>query len=132
MSLFAPTLDGPIVDESALPALLEAFYDRVRRDALFRPCFDRAEEDWLAQVKRLGDSWSAMMRNGGRWICIPTPLHSGKDLAITASMFERWRALWRQVTAEMLPPAAAAAMQIRSRRISVRLQRALGLYIPEA
>lgn len=130
MPLIAPF--APAVDETALPALLDAFYDRVRRDPLFRPSFDQAEENWLAQVRRLADSWSSMMLNGGRWICIPIPIRSENGPAITASMFERWGALWRQVTAEMLSPIAAALMQVRSRRISVRLQRALGLRVAEA
>ena len=130
MDNITPTVVAPSSDEAALSALLDAFYDRVRRDALFSPLFSR--EAWRAQVRRLADFWSSMMANGGRCQSTPKLRLPGEAPAITAPMFERWRTLWREVTAEMLPPNAAAAMQVRSGRISIRLQRALGLWICEA
>lgn len=118
------------IEETALPALLDNFYSRVRSDTLFSPLFNR--EGWLAQANRLADFWSSMMANGGHCESIPRLRHPGEDRSITAPMFERWGTLWREVTTEMLPPAAAAAMQFRSRRISMSLQRALGLRRAEA
>lgn len=132
MALIAPTVVAPSFDENALSALLDAFYARVRDDALFSPLFSQAGAAWRTQVRRLADFWSSMMANGGHCESIPRLRYPGEGQPITAPMFERWGALWREVTAEMLPPAAAAAMQVSSRRISISLQRALGLSIAEA
>ena len=45
---------------------------------------------------------------------------------ITPDMFERWLALWAEVTAAEMPPAAAAALQAKAARIAESLQ--LGLF----
>ena len=45
---------------------------------------------------------------------------------ITPALFQRWLALWAETTAELLTPAAAAALQARAERIAESLQ--LGMF----
>ena len=40
-------------------------------------------------------------------------------------MFDRWLAIWAATTDELMPPAAAAALQAKAARIAESLQLAL-------
>jgi hemoglobin len=65
------------------------------------------------------------MLTSGRYKGNPMAAHLKHQARITPAMFERWLELWAQVTAEQLPPSAAAAMQEKAARIARSLQYAL-------
>ncbi|WP_454884862.1 group III truncated hemoglobin [Sphingomonas oryzagri] len=114
-----------VIDETVLPDLLVAFYDRVRRDALLGPVFDGAVQDWDHHLRRIADFWSSVMLASGRYKGSPVALHLAHASRITPGMFDRWLALWRQTTDEMLAPTAAQALQEKAARIAESLQLAL-------
>jgi hemoglobin len=120
-----------IVDEAALPVLLERFYALVRADAELGPVFEAAIDDWPAHLARLADFWSSIMLTSGRYKGNPTAKHLRHADRITAPMFDRWLALWRQATAERLSTAAAAAMVAKAERIAESLKLALDLRTAE-
>jgi len=119
------------IEEAALPALIERFYGRVRADAVLGPVFNGAVEDWPSHLALLADFWSSVMLASGRYKGNPMIKHIRQAHAITPAMFDRWLALWRQTTDEMLPPAAAAAMQEKAARIAESLQLGLELHGPD-
>ena len=45
---------------------------------------------------------------------------------ITPELFQRWLGLWRDTTAELMPPRAAAMLQAKAEKIAESLQ--LGLF----
>ena len=102
------------IDEAALARLIPAFYDRVRTDAEIGPLFNEAVEDWPAHLEKLVAFWSSVMLTTGRY-----------KAHITPAMFDRWLAIWTATTDELMPPAAAAALQAKAARIAESLQLAL-------
>ena len=112
--------------EQALALLVPAFYARVRADALLGPVFDKAISDWGHHVGRLVDFWSSVMLASGRYKGQPMAAHTRHRETITPEMFDRWLALWCEVTDEILPREAAEAMQLKAVNIAESLK--LGLY----
>ena len=115
------------ITEDQLHALVDLFYGRVRRDTLIGPVFNGAIEDWPDHLDRLQAFWSSVMLTSGRYKGRPLPAHIKHGDRISPAAFERWLALWREATEEVLPPAAAAAMQEKAARIAESLS--LGISI---
>ena len=109
------------IDEDSLRALVDLFYARVRRDPLIGPVFNRAIDDWPEHLDRLQAFWSSVMLTSGRYKGRPLPAHIKHAEAITPQSFDRWLTLWRQTTNELMPPAAAVALQEKAARIAESL-----------
>ncbi len=117
--------DHPGIDDESLQRLVARFYDRVRADAALGPVFDGAIHDWPAHLETLTAFWSSVMLTSGRYKGNPMAAHLKHQARITPALFERWLELWAQVTADVLPPESAAAMQAKAARIAQSLQYAL-------
>lgn len=120
------------VDEAQLEALVPRFYARVRDDALIGPVFDGAIADWDDHLKKLVAFWSSVMLTSGRYKGNPVATHMKHLGAITPAMFDRWLALWAEVTEETLPLSAAATLQLKAARIAESLKLALYFRLPPA
>lgn len=116
--------DGEI-NEAQLEALIPIFYARVRDDALIGPVFNGAITDWDDHLERLVAFWSSVMLTSGRYKGNPMAAHVQHLSAITPPMFDRWLALWTEVTGEILPPLVATALQAKAARIAESLKLAL-------
>ena len=110
-----------LITEAGLRDLIGRFYAKVRRDPLIGPVFEQAIHDWDEHIDRLADFWSSVMLTSGRYKGRPLPAHIKHGDAITPASFERWLSLWRETTDEVMPPAAAAAMQDKAARIAESL-----------
>jgi len=113
------------IDEAALERIVTAFYARVREDAELGPIFNDAIHDWPDHLKTLTAFWSSVMLTSGRYKGNPMAAHLKHQARITPALFDRWLALWKRTTDEMMPPAAAAALQAKAARIGESLQLAL-------
>jgi hemoglobin len=121
---------GHDITETQIAALIPRFYDRVRADALIGPVFAGVIDDWPPHLEKLVAFWSSVMLTSGRYKGNPIAAHM-KHLAIIAPpMFDRWLALWAQVTDESLPADIAAALQARAERIAQSLKLALFYRLP--
>jgi|TARA_R100000501_G_scaffold9495_2_gene18895 hemoglobin len=118
------------LDEEGLSRLVALFYARVRADAELGPIFNDAIGDWPGHLDKLTAFWSSVMLTSGRYKGNPVAAHSRHRERITPALFERWLALWQQVTAETMPPAVAAALQAKACRIAESLKLALFFKIP--
>jgi hemoglobin len=118
--------------ESALPALLERFYARVRADAELGPVFNEVVGDWGQHLATLADFWSSVMLANGRYKGNPMQVHVQHGARISSEMFGRWLAIWNDTTDEMLSPPIAAAMQAKAARIAQSLDLALHFRLPGA
>lgn len=109
------------ITEEALARLVERFYAMVRRDALLGPVFNSAVEDWPEHLERLQAFWSSVMLTSGRYKGRPLPAHLKHGAAMTPERFRRWLALWEETSADLFPAEAAAALQLKARRIAESL-----------
>lgn len=125
----APGLDD-LIDEASLERLIPAFYARVRADDLLGPVFNAAIDDWEHHLQLLVRFWSSVMRTSGRYKGSPIAAHRAHKDRITPAMFDRWLALWAEVTGELLPADQAAAMQAKARTIGESLTLALWFELP--
>ena len=121
---------NPDISEADLAALVPAFYARVRQDDLIGPVFNGAIHDWDHHLVQLIAFWSSVMRSTGRYKGSPMAAHLRHKDMITPAMFDRWLALWGEVTAALLPAAKAAAMQAKAATIGESLKLALFFRMP--
>jgi hemoglobin len=125
-------MDRLELNDATLNVLVDAFYARVRRDAELGPIFNDAIEDWPEHLEKLTAFWSSVMLTSGRYKGQPVPAHLKHKARITPELFDRWLALWAQVTDELMTPQAAAALQDRAARIAQSLQLAMFFRLGEA
>lgn len=123
-------IDG--IDEEGLGRLVTRFYARVRRDELIGPVFNDAIDDWPEHLEKLTAFWSSLMLTSGRYKGTPMAAHLKHRARLTPAMFERWLTLWRQTTAEEMPPQAAAMLQAKAGRIAESFKLALALKLDPA
>ena len=116
--------------DADLQRLVDAFYAKVRQDAVLGPLFNAAVEDWPEHLEKLGAFWSSVMRTTGRYKGSPMGAHLRHASAIRPEMFERWLALWRETAAQALVPADAAAVIEKAERIAESLKLALFFRMP--
>lgn len=119
------------IAEADLAALVPAFYARVRQDDLIGPVFNNAIHDWDHHLVQLVAFWSSVMRSTGRYKGSPMAAHLRHKAVITPAMFDRWLALWGEITAQLLPPDKAAAMQTKAATIGESLKLALFFRLPK-
>ena len=117
--IWSESVDG--IDEAGLERLVDAFYARVREDAGLGPIFNGAIADWPEHLTKLHAFWSSVMLTSGRYKGRPLPAHVKHGDSIRQASFDRWLELWREATEDVLPPAAAAAMQEKAGRIAESL-----------
>lgn len=128
----AHPIPGHDLDEGQLARLVDAFYARVRADDMIGPLFNAAVADWGEHLEKLAAFWSSVMLTSGRYKGNPMAAHRRHSGAITPAMFDRWLALWAEVTDEMVSPAAAASLQHKARHIAESLKLGLFFRIPGA
>lgn len=113
------------IDEAGLARLVPQFYARVRADAELGPIFDDAIGDWPGHLEKLIAFWSSVMLTSGRYKGNPIAAHRRHADRITPALFDRWLALWKATTDELMSPDAAAALQEKADRIAESLKLAL-------
>ena len=118
------------ITEAEIAALIPRFYDKVRADALIGPVFAGAIDDWPPHLEKLMAFWSSVMLTSGRYKGNPMAAHMKHLASITPPMFDRWLALWAQVTAETLPAGMAAELEAKAEALAQSLKQALVLRLP--
>lgn len=119
-----------IITETQIAVLIPRFYDRVRADALIGPVFAGAIDNWPRHLEKLMTFWSSVMLTSGRYKGNPMSAHMKHLASITPLMFDRWLALWADVTAELLPSGIAKSLQAKAERIVQSLKLALYFRLP--
>ena len=74
--------------------------------------------------------WSSVILTSGRYKGNPMAAHMKHLATITPPMFDRWLALWVQVTGETLPAGIARDLQAKAQRIAQNLKLALYFSLP--
>ena len=117
------------VSEEQIAALVDAFYVRVRQDTTLGPVFERVlDGGWEPHLAKMRAFWSSAMLGSGRYKGNPMMAHLMLMPRLGAEHFERWLELWRETTAELCTPAAAAAFVAKAEMIGERLLATIDQY----
>lgn len=105
--------------------LVDAFYQRVGRDALLGPIFnDIARVDWDHHLPRMYDFWDSVLF--GRTGFKGNPLAVHRALAqltpLTAREFDAWLALFHATVDDLFAGEIATQARIRASRIATTMQ----------
>lgn len=93
-----------------------------RQDPLLGPAF-AGVADWEAHIARLTQFWSSVALMTGTYHGQPMQAHA--HLGLGTTHFARWLALFEETAAAHLPPAGAAHLMERARRIGASLEMGL-------
>lgn len=115
------------IDETMIRALVDAFYARVRADAVLGPIFNARVGDWDEHLAKLADFWSSVVLMSGRYKGRPMPVHAAIP-DISDAHFQRWLQLFAATAREVCPPPAAALFVDRALRIANSLQTGIALH----
>jgi hemoglobin len=97
--------------EPLVRQVIDAFYEKVRRDAALGPVFDGIiGNDWPAHMERIASFWLTATRLGhgyeGRNFM---PVHL-EHASIRAELLPRWLDLFRGTARDLCPPDGAAVL----------------------
>lgn len=114
------------LDEASLTRFLDAFYSRVRGDALIGPVFAAAipEADWPRHMATIQAFWSSVLFKTGRYKGNPF----GKHLALgrlRPEHFARWLGLFEETASAHFSREIAAILIERAHRIGDSLKAGL-------
>lgn len=108
------------IDEAMIARLVQAFYGKVRQDALLGPVFDERIADWEPHLRRMCAFWSSVVLLTGRYHGQPMEKHL--PLPVDSRHFDRWLVLFEETAHDVCPPNAAAHFAGRARRIAESLE----------
>ena len=111
--------------EHHIAALVDRFYDKVRRDPVLGPIFNPVVHDWDEHQRMLVSFWSSVVLKTGTYRGNPMAAH--RPHAIRAKHFEHWLALWRETVHEVIPAEFADTFIDHATRIGYSLRYGLGL-----
>jgi hemoglobin len=113
------------LSEARIAILVDRFYDKVRADPLLGPVFNAVVEDWDAHKRLLTSFWCTVALHARSYRGNPLAKH--RPLPIERAHFERWLALWRETTHEVLDETAAEVLIGYAGRIALGLGAGIGL-----
>ena len=116
-------------DRDDIKVVVDAFYEKVRRDELLGFIFDEiAAVDWDMHLPKMYDFWETMIFRSGRYRGNPLRPHLdlGGKTEMGSAQFERWKALFFETVdrhfagpnANHLKSAADDMAQVMMTRIS--------------
>jgi hemoglobin len=118
------------ITEPSIGLLVDAFYVKVRADAVLGPIFARAiPGDWQPHLEKMVAFWSSVMLTSGRYKGNPVLKHLVIP-GMTPELFTRWLALFDATCGELFDDSIAAAFRGKAERIAESLKLAL-FYKPD-
>ena len=114
------------LDEAQLAKLVDRFYDKVSADPMLGPVFNPVVEDWNHHKALMTSFWSTVALRTAQYRGNPLAKH--QPLGIGKAHFERWLALWRETTREVLTDPESAELMIGyAERIGYGMRVGLGI-----
>ena len=102
------------VTEAQIAELVDTFYAAAREDALLGPIFERHVPDWDKHFNKMQRFWSSAVRRTGTYSGRPYEAHA-KIPGLEQRHFDRWQALFAEVTARVVPESAAVFQDLGRR-----------------
>jgi hemoglobin len=121
---------APSITEPDIRVMVDAFYVKVRADAVLGPIFASAiPGDWQPHLEKMYAFWSSVMLTSGRYQGNPVSKHLALA-GMTPELFTRWLALFDATCRELFDDDVAAAFRGKAERIAESLKLAL-FYRPD-
>jgi hemoglobin len=115
-----------ITGSSDIRTLVNAFYEKVRRDDLLGPAFSGAPGfDWEHHLPSMYQFWETLLLGAGTYQGQPWPKHA--MLPIDRNHFERWLNLFISTVHELFSGPTAQSAENYALGIAETFQRRLGL-----
>lgn len=111
--------------ESDIALLVDRFYEKVRRDPALGSVFNPVVHDWDEHKATLVSFWSSVALRAGSYRGNPMAMHRAH--AISSAHFDRWLALWRETSFQVLDAEHAAEFCRHADSIARSLKYGLGL-----
>jgi hemoglobin len=90
------------IDDALISALVDAFYVRVRSDAMLGPIFAAHIADWGPHLARMKDFWASIMIESGRFSGSPMQKHIALG-GLDEVHFAHWLGLWDETLTQQIP-----------------------------
>ncbi len=119
-----------IASRNEVIRLVDAFYHRVRGDALLGPIFtDVARVDWAGHLPKMYDFWESVLFGTATFKGNPLAVHSAlaRQTPLTSREFDRWVALFHATVDDLFAGTVADAVKLRATRIAFTMQHHLAL-----
>lgn len=105
--------------------MVDAFYTRVRADALLGPIFDDvARTDWAHHLPKMYDFWTTVLFGQAAYSGTPLTVH--RDLALRVPLeareFERWLTMFGDTIDALFSGPGADHAKLRAARIAAVMQ----------
>ncbi|GAB3350662.1 hypothetical protein GCM10027566_08250 [Arachidicoccus ginsenosidivorans] len=97
--------------------LVDNFYDKVRKDPLIGPIFDRVIKDrWPEHLEKMYRFWQTVLLEDHTYFGSPFPPHA--NLPVEWTHFEKWLALFNQTIDEHFTGEVAAEARWRANKMA--------------
>ena len=105
--------------------LVSEFYNKIRKDAVLGPFFNRVIKDWEAHIERLTTFWETSLfmtkklehRYHGNPLQVHIEVDRENDYAITQMHFGLWINLWLETLDELFEGEIAQNAKNRARKM---------------
>jgi hemoglobin len=113
---------APLIDETMVKDVVEAFYARIRRHPTLGPVLDGAIGDhWPEYLSKMQDYWTSVLLDTGRYHGNPILAHR-QHKAIRPKHFDLWLAQWRETVRDLCPPRVASEFIRKAEGIGASLK----------
>jgi hemoglobin len=109
------------ISREQISELVEAFYARVREDAVIGPVFQANVESWGAHLSLLKDFWASVLLGEGSYKGNPLLAHF--NLPMEERFFERWLTLFGETARKIFPPREAEMIVGKAQGIAANMRR---------
>lgn len=112
------------IDEAYVGRMVDAFYDKIRADAVLGPIFVAHVAEWASHLERMNRFWRSVLFNSGEFNGNPMPTHVAIP-NLDRTQFTRWLELFDETLGEIGSPAARTLVLGRARNIANSLLNAV-------
>jgi hemoglobin len=110
-----------------IKTLVDAFYEKVRRDELLSPIFnERIQNSWPKHLEKMYSFWQTVLLNEQTYYGSPFPPHA--QLPINHSHFEKWIELFISTTDELFKGDKSAEAKWRASKMAEMFQNKIEYY----
>jgi hemoglobin len=111
-----PEKNQDIQTAQDIEILVDLFYQKIRKDELLGPVFNKkivTDDEWVMHLETMNNFWQMVLFSRSAYRGNPFPRHI--DLKLDPSHFERWAALFEQTVDENFSGEQSEAIKKRAR-----------------
>ena len=106
-----------IITSADIKTLVDAFYEKVRRDELLSPIFnERIQDRWPQHLEKMYSFWQTVLLNEKTYYGSPFPPHA--QLPVNHSHFQRWMRLFIETTDALFDGKKAEEAKWRAEKMA--------------